>query len=64
MIETFVKVVGFLTTAVLISFLLSYPLMILWNECLIPAVPGLKEVEWLQMWGINLLIGSMCKSTK
>lgn len=47
----------------LLSFLLSYPLMLLWNSCLVPAVTTLKEVSWLQMWGIALLIGMLFKTT-
>ena len=47
----------------LISFLLSYPLMLLWNGCLVPAVSNLNEVSWLQMWGIGALIGMLFKTT-
>lgn len=46
---------------VVLGFLLSYPAMILWNLCLVPAVTGLKEVEWLQMWGIIVLASSFFK---
>ena len=45
----------------LVSFLLSYPAMLLWNLCLVPAVPALAEVGWLQMWGIATLIGILVK---
>lgn len=48
--------------AVLLSFLLSYPLMLLWNGCLVPATTILKEVTWLQMWGIMVLINIMFKT--
>jgi hypothetical protein len=46
-----------------ISFVLSYPLMLLWNMCLVPAVTVLKEVGWLQMWGISVLISILFKPT-
>ena len=52
------KVAGFiaaLIASVFISMAMAYPLMMLWNYCLIPAIPGIKEVEWLQMWGITVL---------
>ena len=52
------KVAGFiaaLIASVFISMAMAYPLMMLWNDCLIPAIPGIKEVEWLQMWGITVL---------
>ena len=38
-----------------LSFLLSYPLMLLWNGCLVPAVSGVSEVTWLQTWGLAIL---------
>jgi hypothetical protein len=46
-----------------LSFLLSFPLMLLWNGCLVPAVSVLNEVGWLQMWGISVLIGVMFKNS-
>lgn len=46
---------------ILFSLLLSFPLMLLWNNCLVPAVTTLKEVGWLQMWGISILIGLLFK---
>ena len=63
MADALAKLIGTLIGIVLVSFLLSYPLMIIWNTCLVPAVPAIKEVEWLQMWGISLLIGSMFKGS-
>jgi len=50
----FVLMVIFLAIAV--SLLLSYPVMLLWNLCLVPAIPAIMPVGWLQMWGISILI--------
>lgn len=44
---------------VVVSFLISYPLMLLWNIALVPAVTVLAEVSWLQMWGISILLNLM-----
>jgi hypothetical protein len=54
---TFVAVLAF-------SMLLAYPYMILWNQCLVPAIPGLREVEWLQMWAIAILFNGLFKGFK
>lgn len=62
--ELKIKIVVFfaaLAGVLLVSFLLSYPAMLLWNLCLVPAVPTLTEVGWLQMWGIAILIGILVK---
>ena len=47
----------------LLSFLLSWPVYMLWNGCLVDAVTGLNEVTWLQAWGIVVLCGFLFKTT-
>ena len=54
--------VGALTLAVLFSLFLSFPLMLLWNGCLVPATTILNEVSWMQMWGISFLTSSLFKT--
>ncbi len=44
-----------------LSFLLSWPVYMLWNECLVDAVEGVNKVTWLQAWGLNILTGIMFK---
>ena len=60
-------VVGTVVTALagllLLSFLLSWPVYMLWNGCLVGAIDGVKEVTWLQAWGLNVLTGMMFKTT-
>ena len=48
---------------VLLSFLLSWPVYMLWNGCLVDAVAGVSEVTWLQAWGISILCGLLFKTT-
>jgi len=48
----------------LISFLLSWPVFMLWNGCLVDAVRGFNEITWLQGWGISILCGILFKSSK
>ena len=62
-IESFFTLVGVIGVLVLLSFLLSWPVYMLWNGCLVDAVTGVKEVTWLQAWGLNLLSGIMFKAT-
>jgi hypothetical protein len=35
----------------------------LWNGCLVDAIEGVKEVTWLQAWGLNILAGFLFKTT-
>jgi hypothetical protein len=45
-----------------LSFLLSWPVYMLWNGCLVGAVAGVSEVSWLQAWGLTVLCGFLFKS--
>ena len=51
------SVIFALTVFVAVSVLLAWPVMMLWNNCLVDAVTGVKEISWLQAWGINFLFG-------
>lgn len=55
-------VVG-LVGLVFLSFLLSWPVYMLWNGCLVDAVSGVKEVTWLQAWGLSILANFLFKTT-
>ena len=50
-------IIAALLSFVLVSFVFSCPVMMLWNGCLVDAVTGVKEISWLQAWGINFLAG-------
>ena len=56
-------VVGIITLVLVVSFLLSWPVMMLWNGCLVGAIDGVHEVSWLQAWGITILCGFLFKTT-
>ena len=56
-IEFFV-VLGF---GFLFSLLISYPLMLLWNQFLVPAVNVLEPITWIQMFGISILINVLTR---
>ena len=45
-----------------LSFLLSWPVYMLWNGCLVGAIAGVSEVSWLQAWGLTVLCGFLFKS--
>jgi len=59
--ETVIKAVTTLVVAVVIGFLFSYPLMLLWNGCLVSAIDGVREISWLQTWGIAVLFHFLFK---
>ncbi len=53
--------IGLIAIALLLSFLLAWPVMMLWNGCLVPAVEGVKEIGWLQAWGLQFLVNMLFK---
>lgn len=48
-------------TFILIGLLFSLPVMWLWNAALVPAIPGLAKIGWLQAWGILILCSFLFK---
>lgn len=59
--KTFAYITTMVGIIVLLAFLLSYPMMLLWNACLVPAVDGIHEVTWAQMLGITVLCALLFK---
>ena len=56
-------IVAGIASLLFLSFLLAWPVMELWNGCLVPAVNGVKEIGWLQAWGLQFLFGILFKAT-
>ena len=64
--EKITSVVGVVVLGIMgwlaLSFLLSWPVYMLWNGCLVGAIAGVSEVTWLQAWGLTVLCGFLFKS--
>lgn len=54
---------GFVVAFVFFSLLLAWPVMMLWNGCLVGAVAGVSNITWLQSWGLMVLCSFLFKST-
>ena len=52
---------GAIALIVVHGLILSLPVMLLWNWCLVPATPGINEIGWLQAWGIQILCNFLFK---
>ena len=61
--ELFNKIVGVIVLAIILGLILSLPIYLLWNSCLVPAVDGVHEIGWLQAWGLNILCTGLFKSS-
>ena len=60
---TIVALAGAIALVVFLSFLLSWPVYMLWNGCLVGAISGVNEITWLQGWGISALFGMLFKTS-
>lgn len=58
-----VGILLFIVGVCALGLLLAYPVMLLWNGCFVGAIDGVKEVGWLQSWGLIVLFGILFKST-
>jgi len=52
-----------IATLLFLSFVLSWPVMMLWNGCFVGAVDGVQEITWLQAWGLQFLFNLLFKAT-
>jgi hypothetical protein len=48
-------ILGFLFILALYAVVTALPIMLLWNYCLIPAIPGIKSITFLQALGLKIL---------
>jgi hypothetical protein len=51
--------IGLIAISLFLSFLMAWPVMELWNQCLVPAVEGVNKIEWLQAWGLQFLVNML-----
>ena len=56
-------VLTFVILVVFIGLALSFPVMLLWNYCFVPAVNGVNEIGWLQALGLMILCSFLFKTT-
>ena len=61
--ELLVRFLATFAVAAVMGALVSFPAMLLWNSCLVPAIPVIKEVGWIQAWGI-MVMGQLMFQTK
>jgi hypothetical protein len=61
--KAILEVIAMIAILVVLSFLFSWPVMALWNGCLVDAVSGVKEITWLQAWGLSVLCNLLFSKT-
>ena len=49
--------------AIALGLIMSLPVWLLWNYCLVGAVDGIHEITWLNAWGIFVLCNFLFKTS-
>jgi hypothetical protein len=52
-----------LSIVIIVGLIVSWPVMMLWNECLVGAINGVNPIGWLQAWGLMVLFGLLFKTS-
>jgi hypothetical protein len=61
--KVIVTFIAALVVVVVLSLLMAYPIMWLWNWALVPAVDGINLISFWQAYGLNILFAVLFKST-
>ncbi len=61
--KVIVTFIAALAVVVVLSLLMAYPIMWLWNWALVPAVDGINLISFWQALGLNILFAVLFKST-
>jgi hypothetical protein len=54
---------GAVAVAVIVIFLLAFPVQWLWNHCLVPAVNGINAIGFWQALGLMILSNMLVKTS-
>jgi hypothetical protein len=61
--ETITKISAVVGLICIVAVLLGYPVMLLWNWCLVGAIDGINEIGFFQAIGLNLLTSILFKAS-
>jgi len=59
----FLRFIMMIPVAIGLSALLAWPIQFLWNHVMTQIFWGLRDISFLQAWGLSLLCGLLFKSS-
>lgn len=48
--------------SLIVSLIIAYPIMLLWNSCLVLAIPALVKITYWQAFGLKILFSMLFSS--
>ena len=61
--KTFASAMLVLLATVIIGIILAWPIMWLWNHCLVGAIDGINEIGFYQAYGLWVLVSIITNKT-
>jgi len=61
--ETITKIAAVVGLICIVAVLLGYPVMLLWNWCLVEAIDGVNQIGFFQAIGLNILASILFKAS-
>ena len=58
------RIVGVIVIQIVLTLFLAFPIEILWNIALVPAVNGVNEIGFWQAFGLMVLIQALVNGVK
>jgi hypothetical protein len=56
------KFVVLVIISVIFQLFLAWPLMLIWNIALVPAIDGVHQIDWIQAWLIMMFVRVLFKT--
>jgi hypothetical protein len=56
------EILGAVAVALVVIFVLAFPVQWLWNNCLVPAINGINYIGFWQALGLTILSNVLFKS--
>jgi hypothetical protein len=57
------SILGFFVIIMALSIIMAWPVQLLWNGCLVPAIEGVNQIGFWQALGLNILFSILFKSS-
>jgi hypothetical protein len=61
--ETITKIAAVVGLICIVAVILGYPVMLLWNWCLVGAIDGVNQIGFFQAIGLNILASILFKTS-
>ena len=62
--QLFGRILGVIAVQIVLTLILAFPVEVLWNVALVPALDGVNEIGFWQAFGLMVLIQALVNGVK